>query len=168
MKAKGEDHTGSEEDAVGFAENKHSEQLYSHNCSKNCQDKGLFEITGLIHCSFIKHCNMLPALGKLFSIPLLTFQFCFVQLTHTVTKFLQLPNARAWHTYSKCNIAHYFVFFFGGLWSAVCCWWQLETSLRPLYVEGSCYSSGIWRSKISKYLSVIAKTCSCILWQTWQ
>ena len=95
MKAKGEDHTGSEEDAVGFAENKHSEQLYSHNCSKNCQDKGLFEITGLIHCSFIKHCNMLPALGKLSSIPLLTFQFCFVQLTHIVTKFLQLPNARA-------------------------------------------------------------------------
>ena len=94
MKAKGEDHTGSEEDAMEFAENKRSEQLYSHNCSKNCQDKGLFEITGLIHCSFIKHCNMLPALGTLSSIPHLT-QFCFSQLTHTGTKFIQLPNARA-------------------------------------------------------------------------
>ena len=89
------DHIGSEEDAMEFAENKCSEQLYSHNCSKNCQDKGLFEITGLIHCSFIKHCNMLPVLVKLSSIPHLTFQFCFVQLTHTVRKFLHLPNARA-------------------------------------------------------------------------
>ena len=98
MKAKGEDHTGSEEDAMEFAENKRSEQLYSHNCSKNCQDKGLFEITGLIYCSFIKHANMLPVLVKLSSIPHLTFQFRFVQLTHTVKKFLQFPKAKARHT----------------------------------------------------------------------
>ena len=81
VKPKGEDQTGSEEDAMEFAESKHSEQLYRHNCCKNCQDKGLFEITDLIHCNFIKHCDMLPLLVKLSSIPHLTFQFCFVQLT---------------------------------------------------------------------------------------
>jgi len=37
-------HTGSEEDAMEFVESKRSEQLYSHNCSKKCQDKGLFFI----------------------------------------------------------------------------------------------------------------------------
>ena len=81
MKAKGEDHTGSEEDAMEFAESERSEQLYRHNCYKNCQDKGLFEITDLIHCNFIKHCNMLLLLVKLSSIAHLTFQFSFVQLT---------------------------------------------------------------------------------------
>lgn len=94
MKAEGEDHTGSEEDAMEFAESKRSEQLYSHNCSKNCQDKGLFEITGLTHCDFIKHWNMLPVLVKLSSIPHLTFQLCFVQLPHTVRIFLPFSQCK--------------------------------------------------------------------------
>lgn len=38
----GQQHTGSEDDAMEFVESKHSEQLYNHNCSKKCQDKGLF------------------------------------------------------------------------------------------------------------------------------
>ena len=38
----GQQHTGSEDDAMEFVECKRSEQLYSHNCSKKCQDRGLF------------------------------------------------------------------------------------------------------------------------------
>lgn len=40
----GQQHTGSEDDAMEFVESKRSEQLYNHNCSKKCQDKGLFFI----------------------------------------------------------------------------------------------------------------------------
>lgn len=32
---------GSEEDAMDFIETKRSNELYNHNCSKRCQDKGL-------------------------------------------------------------------------------------------------------------------------------
>lgn len=40
----GQQHTGSEDDAMEFVESKHSENLYNHNCSKKCHDRGLFFI----------------------------------------------------------------------------------------------------------------------------